>query len=129
MSCCLPTGALLASSGLAGASAFLSSAQPYLLGFSVLCLVWGFVRAARARSCPPGRRKLNLAVLSLSALVVLPVLALPQQSAAWLADSFFATPRPPAGQAALENLDTDRLRQLFNAASGRRRLIAIFSPT
>jgi hypothetical protein len=129
MSCCLPTGALLASSGLAGASAFFSSAQPYLLGFSVLCLVWGFVQAARAKSCPPRRRKLNLAVLSLSALLVVPVLAFPQPTAAWLADTLFSHPRPPGGQPSLEKFDTGRLRQLFNDAAGRRRVIAMFSPT
>ena len=129
MSCCLPTGALLASSGLAGTSAFFGSAQPYLLAFSVLCLVWGFVQAARAKSCPPRRRRLNLAVLSISALLVVPVLAFPQQTAALLADGFFSHPRPPAGQPSLEKLDVGRVRQLFNDAAGRRRVVALFSPT
>lgn len=118
MSCCLPTGALLASVGLAGASSFFERAQPFLIGLSILCLIWGFAAAARARSCPPRRRRLNLAVLTFSALVVVPVLVFPQLPA-----------RPPAGQPQLAKLDTERLREEFNQAANQRRVIAMFSPT
>jgi hypothetical protein len=125
LACCLPTGALLAALGFAGFSAF----QPYLLAFAALALLTGAVLAARARQCPPGRRRLNLLVLALSAAFVLPALLFPAKTAAFLADSLLSRPRPPAGQAPLEKLDVASLRERFNQAAGSRRVIALFSPT
>ena len=129
LSCCLPTGALLASAGLAGVSTFFTQAQPWLLGLSVLVLVWGFVQALRAKQCPVRRRRLNLVVLAASALLLAPALLLPQQTAAFLADSVVPRGRPPLGQRPLEKMDVARLRQRFNDAAGQRRVIALFSPT
>jgi len=129
MSCCLPTGALLASAGLAGASGFFSEAQPYLVGLSVLCLLFGYIQAARAKSCSPSRRRINLLVLAASTLLVAPVLLFPQPTAAFLADSVLSYPRPPSVQPPLAKLDTARLRQAFNDEAGKRRVIAMLSPT
>jgi len=129
MSCCLPTGALLASAGLAGISAFFTRAQPWLLAFAALCLVWGFVAALRAKQCPPRRRAFNLTVLALSAVLVVPALVFPQTIAAFLADSVLPRGNPPAGQPALAALDLAAFRRAFNDAAGRHRVIAMFSPT
>jgi hypothetical protein len=125
MACCLPTGALLAAVGFTGAAAF----QPYLLAFSAFALIAGAVLAARARSCPPGRRRLNLLVLVFSAALVLPVLLFPGRTAAFLADSVLSRPRPPAGQPGLEKLDVVRLRERFNNHPEATRVVAMFSPT
>jgi hypothetical protein len=122
--CCLPTGALLAAIGLAGAARF----QPWLMGFSIAALIAGAVLAARAKQCSQRRRKVNFAVLAVSALVVLPVVVAPQTTAALLADTSLLRARPPEGQPPLENLDLARLRDAFNAAAADRRVIAIFSP-
>ena len=128
-SCCLPTGALLASAGLTGASAFFTRAQPYLLALAALCLAWGVVAAARAKQCSPRRRAVNLGVLAISALLVVPALVFPQQTAAFLADSVIPRGGPPSGQPPLQRFDLAALRQAFNHDSGKRRVIAMFSPT
>jgi hypothetical protein len=129
LSCCLPTGVLLASLGVAGASGFFRQAQPYLLAFAVAVLALGIGLALRARSCPPRRRRLNLLILGLSALLVLPVMVFPQQTAAFLADSVLRPRRAPEGQPPLAALDLAQLRQRFNDAASARRVIAMFSPT
>jgi hypothetical protein len=54
-SCCLPILPLLAATGFAGASAFLSAARPYLLGASILFIAYGFYRVWRSKTC--GRRR------------------------------------------------------------------------
>jgi hypothetical protein len=125
LACCLPTGTVLAAMGLAGFSAF----QPYLLALSGLALILGAFLAARARSCPPGRRRLNLVVVALSAAFVAPALLFPARTAAFLADSVLSRPRAPAGQSPLEELDVAALRERFNQAADVRRVIAMFSPT
>ena len=68
-------------------------------------------------------------MLAASALLVAPALLLPQQTAAFLADSVVPRGRPPLGQRPLEKMDVARLRQRFNDAAGQRRVIALFSPT
>jgi hypothetical protein len=127
--CCLPTGALLAAAGLAGASTVFSKAQPYLLAVAVLALAVGLVQAMRAKQCSRSRRRVNLLVLGLSALVVLPPVLLPQYSAAWLTDSLFTSGRTASGKVALRTLAVTDLRRLFNEAVGQTRVIAMFSPT
>ena len=127
--CCLPTGALLASAGLSGASAFFTRAQPYLLGLAALCLAWGVVSAARAKQCSRRRRAVNFGVLVVCAMLVVPALVFPQQTAAFLADAVIPRGGPPSGQPPLARLDLTGLRQAFNDDSGKRRVIAMFSPT
>ncbi len=55
-SCCLPILPFLLAAGFAGSSTFLSAARPYLLGASVLFIVYGFYQAWRAKKC---RRRTN----------------------------------------------------------------------
>lgn len=50
-SCCLPILPLLLAAGFAGSSAFLSAARPYLLGASILFIVYGFYQAWRSKTC------------------------------------------------------------------------------
>jgi hypothetical protein len=41
----------LAAAGFAGGSAFLSAVRPYLLGISILLIVYGFYQARHAKKC------------------------------------------------------------------------------
>lgn len=50
-SCCLPILPVFVAAGLAGSSAFLAAARPYLLGASVLLIGFGFYQAWRAKKC------------------------------------------------------------------------------
>ena len=49
--CCLPLFPFVMAAGLAGTSAFLTEIRPYLLGFSILFIAFGFYQARRARKC------------------------------------------------------------------------------
>jgi hypothetical protein len=123
--CCLPTGALLAAVGLAGASRY----QPWLMAFSAIALAIGVILAVRAKQCSPRRRRVNLSLLAVSSVIVLPVLVAPQATAAFLADLAFLRAPAPSRQPPLADLELTRFRDAFNAAAGDRRVIAIFSPT
>ena len=61
-SCCLPILPFAVAAGLAGGSAFLSAARPYLLGVSVLLAGYGFYEVRRARKC---RRRPSVVVSAL----------------------------------------------------------------
>ena len=50
-SCCLPVLPFVLAAGLAGESAFLSVARPYLLAASVLLIAFGFYQGRRAKKC------------------------------------------------------------------------------
>lgn len=50
-SCCLPILPLFVAAGLAGGSAFLAAARPYLLGASIVFIGYGFYQAWRAKKC------------------------------------------------------------------------------
>lgn len=50
-SCCLPILPLFVAAGLAGGSAFLTAARPYLVGASILFIGFGFYQAQRAKKC------------------------------------------------------------------------------
>jgi hypothetical protein len=50
-SCCLPILPLFVAAGLAGSSAFLAAARPYLLGASIVFIGYGFYQAWRAKKC------------------------------------------------------------------------------
>jgi hypothetical protein len=47
LGCCLPLP-FLGAAGLAGASVFLAGARPWMLGISIVLLVWGFFQVYRA---------------------------------------------------------------------------------
>ncbi len=65
-------------------------------------------------------------MLGIGAALALPVLLAPARTAEWVADASLALPGRDAG---LEKFDLARFREIFNSASGGRRVIAIFSPT
>ena len=77
-SCCLPILPFLLAAGFAGSSTFLSAARPYLLGASILFIVYGFYQARRAKKC---RRRPNLIasiVLWVAAVFVIMSIFFPQ---------------------------------------------------
>jgi hypothetical protein len=117
LSCCLPLGPFLLAAGSAGASGIFVSLQPYLIAFSVLMLVVGFVQAFRARKCGRARRALNVAVLLCSAGLVAAMLFA------------YVPANAPAGQFAVATLQLDSFRQAFNAAADRTRVLVLLSPT
>jgi hypothetical protein len=83
--CCVPLG-FLAALGAAGASAFLASARPWLLGLSVLLLGAGFVQQYRGARCGVKRSVLSVVLLWTATAVVLAMLLFPQAVAGFLAD-------------------------------------------
>jgi hypothetical protein len=117
LSCCLPLAPFLLAAGLAGASAVLLSLQPYLIGLAGAMLIFGFVKAFRARQCSRTRRVLNIAVLLCSTGLV----------AAMLFAQFPA--RAPAGQPPVGRFNLEAFRQSFNAVADSTRVVALFSPT
>ena len=77
-SCCLPVLPFVAAASLAGGSAFLAHARPYLLGLSILLIAGGFYQASRVKAC---RRKPSLVgsvVLWLSTVYVAVAIFFPQ---------------------------------------------------
>jgi hypothetical protein len=50
-SCCWPILPFVAAAGVAGSSAFLTAARPYLLGASLLLIGYGFWQARKAKLC------------------------------------------------------------------------------
>jgi hypothetical protein len=56
-SCCLPILPFMMAAGLAGSSALLSAARPYLLAASILFTAYGFYQSWRAKKC---QRRPNL---------------------------------------------------------------------
>ncbi len=92
-SCCLPVLPFAAAAAFAGFSAFLSAAQPYLLGASVLSIAWGFAQAARAKKCQRRPSKIGITVLTLSAALVAASILFPQ-AVANLAANLLHSSRP-----------------------------------
>lgn len=85
MACCLPFGAA-AALGIAGASAFLDVARPWLAALSVILLAAGFWQQRRARRCGIKTGVLSLVLLWTSLIVVAAVILFPQEIAGFLAD-------------------------------------------
>jgi hypothetical protein len=85
LACCLPIG-LAATVGAAGVVAALSRYRGWLMGLSAALLTIGVVQVVRARrSCRRGSQA-SLAVLIISAGVVVTVFLFPQAIAGLLAD-------------------------------------------
>jgi hypothetical protein len=88
-SCCLPILPFMMAAGLAGSSAFLSAARPYLLAASILFIVYGFYQAWRAKECQRRRSAIASALLWVSAVFVAISILFPQvmanAAAGWLA--------------------------------------------
>jgi hypothetical protein len=125
-SCCLPIVPFVAAAGLAGSSAFLWMARPYLLGASVLLVGLGFYQAARAKKCNRRPSGISYGFLWLSSAVVVTSIFFPQ--VVYLSGGN----RTPAGQSPLADLTPqtlDSIRDAFNAAHDDARLVLFLSPT
>jgi len=77
-SCCLPILPFMMAAGLAGGSAFLSAARPYLLAASILFIAYGFYQAWRAKKCPRRPGAIASALLWVSAAFVVISIFFPQ---------------------------------------------------
>jgi hypothetical protein len=86
VSCCLPLSPFLLAAGAAGSSSLLTSVRPYLLGISVLCVVYGFYQAGRARQCQRKPSLLNSILLWTATAVVVAAIFFPQVMANAAAD-------------------------------------------
>src|SRR5260370_5534426 len=69
-SCCLPLLPFMMAAGLAGGSAFLSAARPYLLAASILFIAYGFYQAWRAKKCQRPPSAIASALVLVAAVVV-----------------------------------------------------------
>ena len=77
-SCCLPILPFAAAAGLAGGSAFLAAARPYLLGASILFIAFGFYQASRAKKCQRRPSVINSILLWVSTAFVAVSILFPQ---------------------------------------------------
>ena len=77
-SCCLPILPFLMAAGLAGGSAFLAAARPYLLVASILLIAYGFYQASRAKKCQRRPGLVTTALLWISAFFVVVSIFFPQ---------------------------------------------------
>ena len=85
-SCCLPVLPFMMAAGLAGGSAFLTAARPYLLAASVLFIACGFYQARRARKCHRRASAISSVLLWASAGFVFLSIFFPQLLANAVAD-------------------------------------------
>jgi hypothetical protein len=85
-SCCLPVLPFALAAGVAGASAFLAAARPYLLGVSVVLIGCGFYQARRLARCQRRPSVLSSVLLWVSAIFVFVSIFLPQVMANAAAD-------------------------------------------
>jgi hypothetical protein len=86
--CCLPLGAFLAATGLAGAASLIGPARPYLLGLSVAMLALGFWQIHARPSCNVRGRLAGMILLWTLAGLVVVMFLFPQFIAGLLADLF-----------------------------------------
>jgi hypothetical protein len=77
-SCCLPVLPFLLAAGAAGSSTVLTELRPYLLGASILFVVYGFYSAWRAKRCNARPSVLNSILLWTSAVFVTVSIFFPQ---------------------------------------------------
>jgi len=130
-SCCLPVLPFIAAAGLAGGSAFLNEARPYLLGASVLLIVFSFWQAARAKRCNERRSTLGTVVLWIAAAFVAASILFPQTMANAAVDLLAGRrAAPPLRQPALQHIGgVAAVRDAFNAAKDHVRVLLFLSPT
>jgi cytochrome bd-type quinol oxidase subunit 2 len=74
----LPIFPFMMAAGLAGSSAFLSAARPYLLAASILFVAFGFYRAWRAKKCDSRPSVIASGLLWVSAVFVVISILFPQ---------------------------------------------------
>ena len=77
MACCLPFG-FLGAIGLAGASARLQAARPWLLAGAVVLIIVGFLQLYRGRNQCKKRSALSIALFWVAAGVVALIILFPQ---------------------------------------------------
>jgi hypothetical protein len=77
-SCCLPLFPFVIAAGLAGGSAVLSVARPYLLSASILFIAYGFYQTWRAKKCQRTPSMINSVLLWTSAAFVIISIFFPQ---------------------------------------------------
>jgi len=84
--CCVPLG-LAGAIGVLGLTMFFDVLQSWFLAAAAILLAVGaFLSFRRQRTCQRRRSRFSLAVLGLSATVVVLVLLFPQRVAGWIAD-------------------------------------------
>jgi hypothetical protein len=76
--CCLPVLPFMMAAGLAGGSAFLSAARPYLMAASVLSIAFGFYQSWRAKKCQRRSGLISTTLLWVSAGFVFLSIFFPQ---------------------------------------------------
>jgi hypothetical protein len=77
-SCCWPILPFVAAAGVAGSSAFLAAARPYLLGGSLLLIGYGIWQARKEKSCGRKPRAAVSVLLWLSMAFVVMSILFPQ---------------------------------------------------
>jgi cytochrome bd-type quinol oxidase subunit 2 len=77
-SCCLPLLPFMMAAGLAGGSALLSAARPYLLAASLVFIAYGFYQAWQAKKCQRRPSVIASALLWVSAFFVVISILFPQ---------------------------------------------------
>lgn len=125
LSCCLPLGTLLMAAGSASASLFSEKLRPWLLGFSVACLVFAFVQTYYVQRCNFRQRRLRTGLLWFSALMIGSMLLFPRFTSTLVAGklpSFLV-----AG--AFRDFDEREFVAEFNAEAEHTRLVVLLSPT
>ncbi len=85
ITCCLPLG-FAAAFGAGLTSAFFTALRPWLLGFSIALLGFGFWQQHRAKQCSVRGRWLGRVLLWAAVVVVLGMILFPQQIAGVIAD-------------------------------------------
>ena len=85
LSCSLPLG-FAAALGAGAASALFTTLRPWLLGFSVVLIGFGFWQQRRVTRCTVKGRVVGQVLLWAAVLVVIGMILFPQQIAGFLAD-------------------------------------------
>ena len=123
MSCCLPFGAFITAGASATVSRYITPLQPYLLGFAAASLAFGFYQMYGRKACTR-RSPIAVAMLWISLLAVASLYFFPQAIA-----NIIAGGASGESAASLADLRIDGIRDEFNAAADRVRVIALLSPT
>lgn len=87
IACCVPLG-FAAALGVGAASAFFATLRPWLLGFSVALLGFGFWQQRRAKQCAMKGRLIGAVLLWVAVVVVVGMILFPQQVAGLMADFY-----------------------------------------
>jgi hypothetical protein len=127
--CCLPVVPLALAAGGASAAWFTASKfQPYLLGLSAACILYGFWQVRTARQCSTQRRAWNMTLLGIATVMTAGAILFPQAIANILT--------PGGGEIAgvdmpfLRLTGANQLRDAINLAPPDATIVvALFSPT